>query len=124
MLGPFLKDLRSWSGYSQSQLARIAAVPQPNISAYESGQRMPSAETLNRLIAGCGFRLAAVAEDDRVIACDWPVEVDSGGLPGDPPDEAPTLDGDAPPEVRGRVLYDLLELVDALRPPRRASPNY
>jgi transcriptional regulator with XRE-family HTH domain len=118
VLGAFLKDLRSWSGHTQSQLARLADVPQPNISAYESGQRMPSAETLNRLIVGCGFRLAAAAEDDRVIVCDWPVEVRSARLAGDPPDETPTLDPDAPPAVRGRVLYDLLELVDALRPPR------
>lgn len=118
MLGTFLKELRSWSGYSQSQLAARADVPQPNISAYESGQRIPSGETLHRLIVGCGFNLAAIGPGNRVIVCDWASEPGSTPLPDDPPDEAPTLDPGAPPEVRGRVLYDLLELVDSFQRPR------
>ena len=118
MLGAFLKELRSWSGYSQSQLALMADVPQPNISAYESGQRIPTADTLSRLIAGCGFRLAAIGPGDHVIVCDGPEGPEWTTLSGDPPAERPTLDPGTPPEVRGRVLYDLLDLVDSLRPPR------
>ena len=34
---------------SQSQLARAARVPQPNLSAYENGRRSPSPEVLERI---------------------------------------------------------------------------
>lgn len=34
---------------SQSQLARAARVPQPNLSAYENGRRIPSPEVLERI---------------------------------------------------------------------------
>lgn len=34
---------------SQSELARAAKVPQPNLSAYENGRRSPSPEVLERL---------------------------------------------------------------------------
>jgi predicted nucleotidyltransferase len=36
-------------GLSQSQLARAAGVPQPNLSAYENGRRVPSPEVLERI---------------------------------------------------------------------------
>ena len=34
---------------SQSQLARSAGVPQPNLSAYENGRRVPSPDVLERI---------------------------------------------------------------------------
>lgn len=34
---------------SQSELARAARVPQPNISAYENGRRQPSPEVVERI---------------------------------------------------------------------------
>lgn len=34
---------------SQAELARVAQVPQPNISAYENGRRQPSPEVLERI---------------------------------------------------------------------------
>ncbi len=34
---------------SQSELARAARVPQPNLSAYENGRRTPSPEVIERL---------------------------------------------------------------------------
>lgn len=37
------------AGLSQSQLARAAGVPQPNLSAYENGRRTPSPEVLDRI---------------------------------------------------------------------------
>jgi uncharacterized protein len=40
---------RRAAGLSQSQLARAAGVPQPNLSAYENGRRVPSPEVLDRL---------------------------------------------------------------------------
>lgn len=46
-------------GLSQSALAELAGIPQPNLSAYERDRRCPSAETLNRLVMACGYQLAA-----------------------------------------------------------------
>lgn len=40
---------RMASGMSQSQLARAARVPQPNLSAYENGRREPSPVVLERI---------------------------------------------------------------------------
>ncbi len=40
---------RRAAGLSQSQLARAAGVPQPNLSAYENGRRVPSPEVLERI---------------------------------------------------------------------------
>lgn len=37
------------AGLSQSQLARVADVPQPNLSAYENGRRTPSPDVLERI---------------------------------------------------------------------------
>ena len=38
------------AGLSQSQLARAARVPQPNLSAYENGRRSPSPEVMQRIV--------------------------------------------------------------------------
>ncbi len=40
---------RRAASLSQSQLARAAGVPQPNLSAYENGRRVPSPEVLERI---------------------------------------------------------------------------
>lgn len=44
-----LRAERRAAGLSQSQLARAARVPQPNLSAYENGRRVPSAQVLQRI---------------------------------------------------------------------------
>lgn len=44
-----LRELRVRAGLSQSQLARRSGVAQPNIAAYESGRRNPSATMVDRL---------------------------------------------------------------------------
>lgn len=36
-------------GFTQSQLAQAAVVPQPNLSAYENGRRVPSPDVLERI---------------------------------------------------------------------------
>lgn len=46
-----LRKRRLNAGLSQRALAVRAGVPQPNIAAYESGRRIPSAGTLDRLAA-------------------------------------------------------------------------
>jgi len=44
-----IRGERVAAGLSQSQLARAAGVPQPNLSAYENGRRAPSADVLDRI---------------------------------------------------------------------------
>lgn len=44
-----LRAERLAAGLSQSQLARAAGVPQPNLSAYENGRRTPSPDVLERI---------------------------------------------------------------------------
>jgi len=44
-----LRSARLAAGLSQRALATLAGIPQPNIAAYESGRRTPSAATLERL---------------------------------------------------------------------------
>lgn len=44
-----VRELRERAGLSQSQLASRSGVAQPNIAAYESGRRKPSAEMVERL---------------------------------------------------------------------------
>jgi transcriptional regulator with XRE-family HTH domain len=39
MLGDRIKTARAWHGWTQSQLAEYASVPQPVISRLESGER-------------------------------------------------------------------------------------
>ena len=56
-----IREERRAAGLSQSQLARAAGVPQPNLSAYENGRRMPSPEVLERI-----RRALAVRPSERV----------------------------------------------------------
>lgn len=48
-IGEALRRRRRDAGLSQRQLALRSGVPQPNIAAYETGRRIPAAETLDRL---------------------------------------------------------------------------
>ncbi len=44
-----IREQRLAAGMSQSELARAAQVPQPNLSAYENGRRTPSPAVVERL---------------------------------------------------------------------------
>ncbi|MFV0535458.1 MAG: helix-turn-helix domain-containing protein [Cumulibacter sp.] len=44
-----IRAARIAAGMTQSDLARTAHVSQPNLSAYENGRRVPSADVLNRI---------------------------------------------------------------------------
>jgi predicted nucleotidyltransferase len=46
-----LEQIRRAAGLSQRELAELSGVAQPNIAAYESGRRIPSAKMLARLRA-------------------------------------------------------------------------
>lgn len=48
---------RAKAGLTQRELARKSHVPQPTISAIESGRQEPRYTTLERLLHACGFEL-------------------------------------------------------------------
>lgn len=48
---PDLLVIRRRAGLTQKQLADLSGVAQPNVAAYETGRRRPSAKMLARLIA-------------------------------------------------------------------------
>lgn len=117
MYGAFVRSIRLARGMSQNELAAVSGIPQPNISAIEHDRRLPSADSLNRLLVACGFELAAVAGERR-IHCPLP-EVGwfpDEGLPlpdpHDPPDEEPTVGPGTPIEDRLRVITAVLEAAD------------
>ena len=45
----FIGSLRRSRGMTQAELAETTGISQPNLSAYESGRRTPSVETLNEM---------------------------------------------------------------------------
>jgi transcriptional regulator with XRE-family HTH domain len=91
--GSVLAAARRRAGLTQEQLAQRASVPQSTISVYERGGREPTVPTLERLLRAAGFRV----ELELV-----PLGIDT--------------------ERNGRVLRDLLGLVDAIPAgPRRGE---
>ena len=61
MYGQVLKEARRARGLTQHDVARASGIDQPNISAIENGRRVPSVETMHRLLLACGFELVAQA---------------------------------------------------------------
>src|SRR5436853_2339340 len=91
-----LRQARREAGLSQSAVAARAQTSQATVSAYESGRKQPSVETLSRLLAATGRRLTA-----------------QRALPREPsPREH---------ERVARILADVLGLAEAL--PRRRRPQ-
>lgn len=87
-----IHQVRSRSGLSLRDLARRAGTSHSTLSAYENGRKVPTVETLDRIVRAAGF----VAGVD--------LEPDVGG-----PDRA----------ARGRELVEVLELA-AMFPARHA----
>lgn len=65
-----IREARSRSGLSQSRLAQLAGVPQPNISAYESGARVPRPETLQTILRAARRRPSIVLFENRQAVLD------------------------------------------------------
>jgi len=61
-----LRDARLKAGLTQTALAARAATSQATLSAYESGRKEPSVETLARLLAATGSRLMVGDGPDRL----------------------------------------------------------
>lgn len=120
MYGAFLRQVRESRGLSQAQLADVAGISQPNLSAYENDRRAPSLDTFNRILVSCGYELAA---DGGSTVLHAPFPEGAGGypfddlpprLPDDPPDEPPTVPLDAGPDERARILTAVLEVAAAI----------
>jgi transcriptional regulator with XRE-family HTH domain len=120
MYGHFVRQIREARGLNQTDLAEISGIAQSNISAIECDRRVPSTDSLNRLLVACGFELAAVAGDRVVHAplprTGWfPDEDLPPPLADDPEDEVPLTSADTPLEDRLRFLDAALELADELK---------
>ena len=60
-----IRMARHQAGMTQSELAKRAQTSQAAISAYESGRRSPSVETLCRILAAAGYEVRMrLAEPD------------------------------------------------------------
>ncbi len=106
MYGSLVRRARQARNLTQKELADIAGVEQPNISAIEAERRVPNAATLHRLLHACGFQLTASA-GDFVIACP-------------PPDDEDVEDGQSRPlpeeipiETRVKMLVGALDVAEA-----------
>jgi transcriptional regulator with XRE-family HTH domain len=62
-----LREARRRAGLTQAELAERSGTSQATISAYESGAKHPSVETLSRLLAETGSRLV-VEEGSPAVA--------------------------------------------------------
>ena len=96
--GDAIKRARLRAGLTQHALAARAGTSQATISAYESGRKRPSLETLDRILGATGARLAVVPSQREV--------------------REPT-----PRDLarRGRILRDVMDLADAL--PSKHKPT-
>ncbi len=112
MYGPVVRRARSSRGLTQSQLATISGIEQANISAIENDRRAPSAETLHRLLAGCGYELLAAA-GSRLLAFPPPA-FDPEGPTDEPPKEPLTITPDTPMAVRVRAINAVLDLAETI----------
>jgi transcriptional regulator with XRE-family HTH domain len=118
--GDFVRQARQARGLTQAELAKISGVRQSNVSAIESGRRIPSADTLNRLLVACGFELTATA-GNRTIYCSlprvgwFPDEDVPARSPDDPPDQDRAIPPSASPEDRARAIAAVLGVSDATR---------
>jgi uncharacterized protein len=65
--GDAIKRARLRAGLTQHALAARAGTSQATISAYESGRKQPSLETLDRVLSATGARLEVVSERRRRV---------------------------------------------------------
>jgi len=133
--GEFIRQVRRSRGLSQHELAVLVGTSQPTLSAYEHDRKVPSADTLNRIVVACGYLLTASAGPAEVVCGlpragwlpqdDWP-EGDENSRQVD--ERAHAERGAAgrrhralPPEERAAVNERLLQAADAFRSPAAAT---
>jgi transcriptional regulator with XRE-family HTH domain len=104
MYGSLVRRARTSRGLTQRQLAAISGIEQPNISSIERDRRMPTVETLHRLLAACGYELTATA-GSRVLGVKDEETI---------PDESPAIKPDTPLHVRVRAINEVLDLAETI----------
>jgi transcriptional regulator with XRE-family HTH domain len=122
MYGSFIRAVRGSRGLTQAQVAEIIGTSQPTFSAYEHDRKLPSADTLNKILVGCGYQLTATA-GESVIGCPLPRAgwfADEDLPQRDATDLAlarsSVIRRERPPvEERARILHRVLALADDLR---------
>lgn len=62
-----IKEARRGAGLTQRRLAARSGTSQATLSAYESGKKQPSSETLRRILAAAGRRLALEPAESAVV---------------------------------------------------------
>jgi transcriptional regulator with XRE-family HTH domain len=62
-----LRQARTRAGLTQAELAELADTSQATVSAYESGRKRPSVDTLERLLSAAGARLVVEPRSERLI---------------------------------------------------------
>ena len=62
--GRLIRESRSRSGLTQTELATRAGVPRPVLSAYENGRRQPSVAMLAQLVGAAGLTVRVVPRVD------------------------------------------------------------
>ncbi len=67
MYGRFIHQCRSIRGITQAELARMIGTSQANVSAFERDRRIPTADTLNKIVVACGFLLVAEGIGEKVV---------------------------------------------------------
>jgi len=121
MYGAFIREVRSSRGLTQTELARIVGIEQPNISAYENDRQMPSADMLNRILTGCGYLLEATAGDRRLVCPPWGSRKASSrdpqfdALPHRRPSTSAPKPTGPDDELSALKLEQVLALADAVR---------
>ncbi|MGI8726438.1 MAG: helix-turn-helix domain-containing protein [Solirubrobacterales bacterium] len=104
--GSIIRESRLQAGLTQAELADRSGTSQAAVSAYECGAKVPAADTLERILRACGARLTTT-----------PGLVEASADEDQSPSGASTQ--------RGRALWDLLLLADAIgRPPRANRPRF
>ena len=61
-VGTQLRRCRDRAGFSQQDLADAAGTSQPTVAAYESGRVTPNVDTLDRLLAACGYTIDVIPD--------------------------------------------------------------
>lgn len=118
--GTFLRQVRESRAMSQSDLAEVVGISQPNLSAYERDRRTPGLDVFNRILVACGYQVAAdgggtVLHMALPRGAGWTVPDDLPPRhPDDPPDEPPALSPDAPLEERALAVVEAVELAEAI----------
>jgi transcriptional regulator with XRE-family HTH domain len=120
MYGSFIKRVRQSAGLTQLELSEIVGIGQPNLSAYENDRQMPSADTLNRILAGAGFLMEATAGERRIICPlpknGWSADEDLRfEEESESPDQLKVSEPHHDDDVAAAKLEQVLSLADSIR---------